>query len=63
MTSAIVRLAKEKGARLYKEKQYTPAILEYTIAIDNADNDDEIHLYYSNRCACYIQLNQYSQVL
>mmetsp|Transcript_1286 Transcript_1286/g.1432 ORF Transcript_1286/g.1432 Transcript_1286/m.1432 type:complete len:119 (-) Transcript_1286:1-357(-) len=59
MASAIVRLATEKGSRLYKDKQYAPAIIEYTTAIENAENDDEIHLYYSNRCACYLQLNKY----
>jgi hypothetical protein len=63
MAASIVRLAKENGARFYKDELYAEAIMEYDVAIDNAENDNEIHLYYSNRCACYLQLNQYSQVI
>ena len=49
MTSTTVRLAKEKGAKLYMESKFFESIQAYTIAIDNADaNDDELHVYY--RC-------------
>ena len=49
MASTTVRLAKEKGAKLYRESKFNESIQAYTIAIDNADaNDDELHVYY--RC-------------
>ena len=44
-----VRLAKEKGAKLYKESKYSESMEAYTIAIENAGNNDaELHIYY--RC-------------
>ena len=51
--STTVKLAKEKGARLYKEGNFVESIQEYSIAIDNGDsNDNELHLYYRfGRCA------------
>jgi hypothetical protein len=50
--STTVKLAKEKGAKLYKEGNFVESIKEYSIAIDNGDsNDNELHLYYRyGRC-------------
>lgn len=45
--STTVKLAKEKGAKCYKEGDFIESIKEYSIAIDNGDsNDNELHLYY-----------------
>ena len=50
MTSTTVLLAKEKGAKLYKEGKFSESIGSYSVAIENTDsNDPELHLYY--RCA------------
>lgn len=45
--STTVKLAKEKGAKYYKDRDFLESIKEYSIAIDNGDsNDNELHLYY-----------------
>ena len=53
MASTTVRLAKEKGAKLYRESKFNESIQAYTIAIDNTDtNDNELHVYY--RCDIFL---------
>jgi hypothetical protein len=45
--STTVKLAKENGAKQYKEGNFLESIKEYSIAIENGDsNDNELHLYY-----------------
>ena len=47
----------EIGREAYKEKRWKEAIDAFTDAIDNAElDDDDLYKYYSNRCACQMQL-------
>lgn len=47
MASTTVRLAKEKGAKLYKEANYSESVQAYSVAIEHADgSDSELHVYF-----------------
>ena len=47
----------EIGREAYKEHRWKEAIDAFTDAIDNAElDDDDLYKYYSNRCACQMQL-------
>ena len=49
--------SRETARRLYSEEKYSDAIREYGRLIDAASLDDpEIHIYYSNRSAAYMQI-------
>ena len=55
-----IRGAKERGGAHYASKRFAEAISAYTYCIDHAASEDsELYLYYSNRCACYMQMNEY----
>ena len=55
-----VRAAKERGGAHYAGKRFAEAISSYTYCIDHAASEDpELYLYYSNRCACYMQMQDY----
>lgn len=59
-----MKKSKEKGAELYKNGDYEGASIAYSAAIDMAELDDkDIHVFYSNRCACYLHLNKLQQAL
>jgi tetratricopeptide (TPR) repeat protein len=50
--------SRERAANLYREKKYHDAIKEYGLLIDAADmSDSNLHVYYSNRSACHMQVN------
>jgi tetratricopeptide (TPR) repeat protein len=60
----IVRKAKKRGDKLYREGFYKPAASEYSICIQNTSNHDaDLIIYHSNRCACYLQLNRLQDAL
>ena len=45
------------GKTKYTEKKYDDAANLFGEAIEVANEHDPIHLYYSNRCACYLYMN------
>lgn len=56
--------AKERGNKFYRDGNYSAAIDEYSTAIDLASsNDMDLHITYSNRCACYMKLNKFNSAL
>jgi hypothetical protein len=56
--------AKERGNKFYRDGNYAAAIDEYSTAIDLAGpNELDLHITYSNRCACYMKLNKFSCAL
>ena len=60
----LVQTAKEQGSRLYSLGRYDEAASAFSLALEHARHDDpDMHLYYSNRSACYIQMKQYSRAL
>ena len=55
---------KQIGDRYYQSKEYNKAIESYSTAIQNAESEDvNLPMLYSNRCACYMSLNQYTTAL
>ena len=52
---------KEEGGRLYRLKDYHAAIQAFSQSIvlvkENPRVYNDLHILYSNRCACYLQLN------
>lgn len=55
---------KELGNKAFSNKNYEEAIQFYTKAIENAaEDDDEIHIYYSNRSASFYEQQNYKQAL
>lgn len=56
---------KQEGDDLYKQKKYSEAISKYTNCIEKCSNPAmyDIHLAYSNRCACYMQTFQLDKAL
>ncbi len=52
---------KEEGGNLYRVKDYHAAIQAFSQSIvivkDNPQVYSDLHVLYSNRCACYLQLN------
>jgi stress-induced-phosphoprotein 1 len=55
---------KELGNKAFSNKNYEEAIQWYTKAIENAaEDDDEIHIYYSNRSASFYEQQNYKQAL
>ena len=60
MTSQSSAKAKKASANdLYKEGNFNGAIVKYSELIDDAPmSDEDLHIYYSNRCACYLKLNR-----
>lgn len=56
----LARLKKEKGNQLYHMQNYQQAIELYTEAIKLCP---ESSVYYGNRCACYMVLQQYELAL
>ena len=47
---------KKLGAGKFKEGKYAQAIIFYNESLKRDRNN---HLIYSNRCLCYIKLNQF----
>lgn len=54
---------KELGNKAFSNKNYEEAIQFYTKAIENAEQGDEIHVYYSNRSATYFEQQNYKLAL
>jgi len=50
-----------------KEKNYSKAIQEYTLAIkyarQNGEDDELVYAYYQNRASCYLQINEFSKAI
>ena len=57
---AIATEHKERGNTFYGQKMYRKALEEYNEAIKHCPHD---HKLYSNRSACYIELNQFTAAL
>ena len=51
------------GKQEYLQKNYSAAIVYFTEAIEKASHNDPIHIYYSNRCACLLYLNNLKEAL
>jgi len=62
-TLSPAQLAKEEGNEHYKESRYDKAIDCYTRAINLSKDEKERAIFYSNRAACYQQLQMYSEVV
>ena len=61
-----MRGSKDVAKRLYQEEKYAEAIREYGKLIDAADMNDigsEIHIFYSNRSAAYMQIGDVANAL
>ena len=57
-----VRASKERGSGHYSSGRYQEAIAAYSFCIEQAPSDDpELHLYYSNRAASFMQINDYGR--
>eukprot|EP00906_Rhabdomonas_costata_P014108 RCo020259 len=55
---------KEEGNNFYREQQWKEALEKYTMAVDaSPPGDDNKYLYYSNRAACYNQLELYAEAV
>jgi tetratricopeptide (TPR) repeat protein len=55
---------KEIAKRYYSESKFSDAIKEYTLLIDSIDTDHpELHIFLSNRSACYMQITDYKNAL
>jgi tetratricopeptide (TPR) repeat protein len=56
---------KQDGDDLYKQGKYREAIAKYTSCIDRCADPAgfDLHLAYSNRCACFMHTNQYERAL
>jgi hypothetical protein len=57
---------KQEGDELYKLCKYQEAISKYTMAIERCTDpasSADLHLVYSNRCACYLQVSQINKAL
>ena len=52
--------AKFRGNEYYSKQEWISAISEYTTAIML---NDQNHLFYSNRSACFSQIGQYKEAL
>ena len=48
---------RDAAKKYYAEKRWSEAIREYDLLIDACDENDTLAIYYSNRSACYMQLN------
>lgn len=48
---------RESAKRYYAEKRWSEAIREYDRLVDACDENDTLAIFYSNRSACYMQLN------
>lgn len=64
--------SKNAGDSLYRDKSYQVAVVQYTKAINmlanlDSGNDDTafqtLYVSYSNRCACFLQINSLQQAL
>ena len=49
---------KEMGTKAFQEKDFTKAVSHFTQALEETPSD---HTLYSNRSACYYNLNQFSK--
>ena len=59
-TASEVRASKDRGAAHYSAGRFVESIAAYSYCIDHAASDDtDLHLYYSNRCAAYMQLKDF----
>jgi tetratricopeptide (TPR) repeat protein len=47
----------------YSKENYSEAIKLWTEAIDLSGSDDPIQIYYSNKCACNLKLNNINEAL
>lgn len=67
MSSDLVTQSKQRGDNFYRNGHFRAASKEFAIAIDHSEydlkNDKNRHVYYSNRCACYLQLGEISKAL
>jgi len=48
---------REAAKRYYSEHRWSEAIREYDRLVDGSNDNDTLAIYYSNRSACYMQLN------
>ena len=57
-----VRASKERGSGYYSSGRYQEAIAAYSFCIENAASEDlELHVYYSNRSASFMQIKDYTR--
>lgn len=55
---------RDEAKRAYGAKDYRQAVRLYSELIEGAESEDnQLHIYYSNRAACYQQLGQNQQAL
>ena len=52
---------RDRGNQLYRQKDYGLAIEAFAQALEASSED--LHLVYSNRCACYMQLKKFECAL
>lgn len=58
------KVAKNIGTDFYKKSEYAQASHQFTLAIESTEVDiDDLHVLYSNRCACYLHLNELNKAL
>mmetsp|Transcript_37128 Transcript_37128/g.51529 ORF Transcript_37128/g.51529 Transcript_37128/m.51529 type:complete len:323 (+) Transcript_37128:97-1065(+) len=51
--------AKQRGSEAYVQGDFQLAVNEFSKAINSASKSDEnLHIYYSNRCAAYLQVSE-----
>jgi stress-induced-phosphoprotein 1 len=56
--------AKERGSAAYAQGKFEEAAHQFSTAISFAQKDDEnLHVYYSNRCASYLNLGNVDRAL
>ena len=55
--------AKARGVSAYREQDWALAVECFQRAIDNADETDELHLYYSNRSASLMQCGRIDEAI
>src|SRR6185312_14980361 len=59
-----VKSMKEEGDRQYKDLDFYGAVQSYTQAINSSsEQDPDTYVCYSNRCASYLQLNEFQKAL
>jgi tetratricopeptide (TPR) repeat protein len=56
--------SRDRANQLYREKKYLEAVSEFANLIDSTAHDSpDLHIFHSNRSACYMQLGRYSEAL
>lgn len=64
MTAAKAAAAKARGSEAYMNGDYTAAVDAFSEAARLAPaSDPNVHVYHSNRCAAYLQLNRVDEAL